>query len=140
MTRTAQCLCGALTAIVAAEPMMVNVCHCEDCQRRSGVPWSSAAYFPTESVSLEGPNKIYLRTSDSGTRINHHFCPTCGVTVCWTRETGGTRFGIPVGLFNDPSFPAPSLSVWEKRRYAWSPAMDDVAHWDTQPAPPPPPR
>jgi hypothetical protein len=43
-------------------------------------------------------------------------------------------------LFNDPSFPAPSLSVWEKRRYAWSPAMDDVAHWDTQPAPPPPPR
>jgi hypothetical protein len=89
MTRTAQCLCGALTAIVAAEPMMVNVCHCEDCQRRSGVPWSSAAYFPTESVSLKGPNKIYLRTSDSGTRINHHFCPTCGVTVCWTRESGG---------------------------------------------------
>jgi len=135
MPRTAQCLCGAFSAVVSAEPVMVNMCHCEDCQRRSGVPWSSAAYFPTDAVRLDGPNKIYTRTSDAGTRINHHFCPTCGVTVCWTRETGGTRFGIPVGLFNDPSFPAPSLSVWEKRRYAWSPAMDNVAHWDTQPPP-----
>ena len=114
---------------------MVNVCHCEDCQRRSGVPWSSAAYFPAEAVRLDGPNTIYTRTSDAGTRINQHFCPTCGATVCWARETGATRFGIPVGAFTDPSFPAPSLSVWEKRRYAWSPAMDNVAHWDTQPPP-----
>jgi hypothetical protein len=101
MPRTAQCLCGAFNAVVSAEPVMVNVCHCQDCQRRSGVPWSSAAYFATESVRLDGPNRIYLRTSDAGTRINHYFCPTCGVTVCWARETGGTRFGIPVGLFND---------------------------------------
>ncbi len=135
MPRTAQCLCGAFSAVVSAEPVMVNICHCEDCQRRSGVPWSSAAYFPIEAVRLDGPNRIYMRTSDAGTRINHHFCPTCGVTVCWARETGATRFGIPVGLFNDPSFPAPSLSVWEKRRYAWSPAMENVAHWDTQPPP-----
>jgi hypothetical protein len=112
---------------------MVNMCHCEDCQRRSGVPWSSAAYFPSESVRLDGPNRIYTRTSDAGTRINHYFCPTCGATVCWARETGATRFGIPVGTFTDPSFPAPSLSVWEKRRYAWSPAVDNLAHWDTQP-------
>src|SRR5262249_23457663 len=81
----------------------------------------------------DGPNRIYARTSDSGTRINHHFCPTCGVTVCWTRETGSTRFGIPVGAFNDPSFPAPSVSVWEKRRYEWSPPLENVNHWDTQP-------
>jgi hypothetical protein len=114
---------------------MVNVCHCEDCQRRSGVPWSSAAYFPSESVRLDGPNKIYTRTSDAGTRINQYFCPTCGATVCWARETGATRYGIPVGAFNDPSFPAPSLSVWEKRRYAWSPTIENLAHWDTQPPP-----
>jgi hypothetical protein len=135
MPRTARCLCGDFSVVVSAEPVMVNVCHCEDCQRRSGVPWSSAAYFPSESVRLDGPNKIYTRTSDAGTRINHHFCPTCGTTVCWARETGATRFGIPVGAFNDPSFPAPSLSVWEKRRYAWSPAMENLAHWDTQPPP-----
>jgi hypothetical protein len=135
MPRTAKCLCGAFSVIVSAEPMVVNMCHCRDCQRRSGVPWTSNAYFPSETVRLNGPNKIYARTSDAGTRINHHLCPTCGVTVCWTRETGSTRFGIPVGAFNDPSFPAPSVSFWEKRRYEWSPFMENVDHWDTQPPP-----
>ena len=114
MPRTAKCLCGAFRVTVSAEPMLVNVCHCQDCQLRSGVPWSSAAYFPRETVRLDGPNKTYTRTSDAGNRINHHFCPTCGVTVCWARETDSTRFGIPVGAFNDPSFPAPTISVWKK--------------------------
>jgi len=72
MPRTAKCLCGAFSVIVSAEPMMVNVRHCQDCQRRSGAPWSSSAYFPKETVHLDGPNKIYTRTSDAGTRINHH--------------------------------------------------------------------
>ena len=66
MPRTARCLCGDFSVVVSAEPVMVNVCHCEDCQRRSGVPWSSAAYFPSDSVRLDGPNKIYTRTSDAG--------------------------------------------------------------------------
>ena len=78
MPRTAKCLCGAFSVAVSAEPMMVNVCHCRDCQRRSGVPWTSNAYFPREAVTLHGPNNIYTRTSNAGTRITHHFCPTCG--------------------------------------------------------------
>ena len=55
MPRTAQCLCGTFSVIVSAEPVMVNVCHCRDCQRRSGVPWTSNAYFPRETVRLNGP-------------------------------------------------------------------------------------
>ena len=135
MEKTAKCLCGQFSVIVRGEPTMVNVCHCRDCQRRSGVPWASNAYFPKENVRLDGPNKVYTRASNAGTRINHHFCPTCGVTVCWTRETGSIRFGIPVGTFNDPLFPAPSKSFWEEARYAWSPQISDVKHWDTQPPP-----
>ena len=132
MERTAKCLCEGFSVIVTGEPSMVNVCHCRDCQRRSGVPWTSNAYFPKEYVRLEGPNKIYTRTSNAGTRINHHFCPTCGVTVCWIRETGALRFGIPVGTFSDPSFPAPTVSFWEEASYAWSPQVNNVEHLKTQ--------
>jgi hypothetical protein len=137
MERTATCLCGKFSVVAAGEPVLVNVCHCRDCQRRSGVPWTGNAYFPKEAVRLDGPNKVYVRVSEADTRINHHFCPTCGVTVCWARAADSTRFGIPVGAFNDPAFPAPTLSVWEGRRYAWSPDVADVRHWDTQPPPPP---
>ena len=135
MERTAKCLCGAFSVTVSTEPTVVNICHCRDCQRRSGVPWTSNAYFPKESVRLSGPNNVYTRTSNAGTRFDLHFCPTCGVTVCWTRAVGSTRFGIPVGAFNDPAFPAPSVSFWEEALCEWSPAVGDVEHWDTQPPP-----
>lgn len=68
MERTAKCLCGQFSVIVTGEPTMVNVCHCHDCQRRSGVPWTSNAYFPKENVRLDGPNKVYTRVSNAGTR------------------------------------------------------------------------
>jgi hypothetical protein len=104
-----------------AENSQVSVwrlqCHClccaDDGQRvpLSRLPASVRRAMEQRRVLSEGNcppgrnNKIYTRTSNAGTRINHHFCPTCGVTVCWTRETGSTRFGIPVWAFNDPSFP-----------------------------------
>jgi len=62
MPRTAKCLCGAFSVIVSAEPMMVNVRHCQDCQRRSGAPWSSSAYFPKETVHLDGPKMVPIRS------------------------------------------------------------------------------
>jgi hypothetical protein len=116
--------------------MVVNVCHCRDCQRRSGVPWTSNAYFLIDQVRLRGANKIYTRTSNAGTRINMHFCPECGVTVCWTREANASRWGIPVGNFNDPAFPEPTVSFWEEARYQWAPSPTCNEHWDTQPPPP----
>jgi hypothetical protein len=76
----------------------------------------SHVYFPKENVRVDGANMVYTGASNAGTRINHRFCPSCGVTVCWTRETGSARFGIPVGAFDDPSFPTPSVSFWEEAR------------------------
>jgi hypothetical protein len=55
MARTAKCLCCQFSVIVTCDPTVVNVCHCRDCQRRSGVPWTSTAYFPKEYVRLEDP-------------------------------------------------------------------------------------
>jgi len=49
MERTAKCLCGHFSVITTGEPTVVNVCHCRDCQKRSGVPWTSNAYFPKRS-------------------------------------------------------------------------------------------
>ena len=105
MTRTARCLCGNFSVIVAAEPVMVNVCHCLDCQRRSGVPWSSAAYFPKEAVRLHGPNKIYARTSEAGNSYQPSLLPNLwghclldprdGLHPVWDSGWGVQRSRIP---------------------------------------------
>ena len=54
MERTARCLCGGFRAIVTGEPNFVGICHCTECQRRTGVPVTYNAYFKMSQVRLEG--------------------------------------------------------------------------------------
>ena len=79
--RVAQCQCGGLRFNVSAEPVMVNMCHCTECQRRSGVPLTVNAYFGEADVKIEGDYKTYSREAPEGRRLHNYFCPTCGATV-----------------------------------------------------------
>lgn len=119
MTRIAHCCCGSLRAEATGEPALVGACHCMECQRRTGSPFGVGAYFPKEQVRTEGPNKIYVRGSNSGRKIELHFCPDCGSTVFWRAEFVPDLIGIAFGAFADPSMPWPTLSVWETTRHPW---------------------
>jgi hypothetical protein len=119
MTRIAHCSCGSLRVEATGEPAFVAACHCTECQRRSGSPFSVSTYFPEEQVRAEGPSKVYERGSDSGRKIEFHFCPDCGSTVFWSAEVLRGLIGVAFGAFADPSMPSPSVSVWETTRHAW---------------------
>ena len=47
------------------------------------------------------------------------FCPDCGATVFWTTEGWPDSIAVAIGAFADPSFPQPTVSVYESRRYPW---------------------
>src|SRR5215510_4324209 len=61
MTRIASCQCRGFRVVVEAEPDIVGICHCQICQRRTGVPLTCNAYFPKSKVRLEGEHRIYTR-------------------------------------------------------------------------------
>src|SRR5262249_49443974 len=119
MAKIAHCSCGSLCAEVTGEPAFVAACHCAECQRRTGSTFGVGTYFPKEQVHTEGPSKIYLRDSDSGRKIEFHFCPDCGSSVFWHAEFAPKLIGIASGMFADPSMPRPTLSVWETMRHPW---------------------
>ena len=58
-----------------------------------------------------------MRGSDSGRKIERHFCPSCGSTVFWFAELAPDLIGIAVGAFADPSMPWPTGSVWGTTRH-----------------------
>ena len=119
MTRVAHCCCGSLRAVATGEPAFVAACRCVECQRRTGSPFGVSTYFPKEQVRLEGPNKVYVRDSDSGRKIELHFCPNCGSSMFWYAEFVPHLIGIAFGAFADRSMPWPTLSVWETTRHPW---------------------
>jgi hypothetical protein len=118
MTRIARCCCGALRAEATGEPSRLSVCHCIECQRRTGSAFGVSTYFPKDQVRTEGPSKIYVRGSDSRRKIELHFCPDCGTSVFWYTEFLPDHIGIAFGTFADP-LPWPTASVWEATRHPW---------------------
>lgn len=132
--RTASCRCGRLRATATGEPVRVSVCHCLNCQKRSGSAFAVQARWPAVHVAIEGQSKSFVIPSDSGNRASFHFCPDCGSDVFYT-IAGNPMFAdliaIPVGAFADPNFPAPRFSVWEKRKHKWVEITGDrVEHFD----------
>lgn len=124
MQRTASCACGNLSVTCRGEPAKVSLCHCLDCQRRTGSTYGVAAFFKRSDVTAEGEDRIFTRASDSGSSVEHHFCPRCGSTVFWYPQRMPDLIGVGVGSFADPAFPAPSQAVFSRSRHPWVVPID----------------
>ncbi len=127
-TRLASCSCGQLTAEVLGEPMRVSICHCLACQRRTGSAFGEQARFPRAAVSIHGASSQYVRTGDEGSRAKFHFCPQCGAIVYYETEGVDEYVTIPVGVFADPDFPTPTVSVYEERKHRWVVPPPEAEH------------
>lgn len=117
--RTAACSCGALTAICRGDPARVSVCHCLDCQRRTGSAFSYNATWPEGQVTTGGEYRTYRRVSEEGFWGEHNFCAECGGYVFYRIERRPGMISIPAGTFADPHFPEPAVEVFAERRHAW---------------------
>jgi hypothetical protein len=118
-TRHASCSCGQLTATTNDDPVRISICHCLACQRRTGGPFAEQARFVRADVTVSGQSTSYVRTGDEGTSARFHFCPVCGATVFYAPVDCETWLAIPVGAFADPTFPEPTVSVYEESMHRW---------------------
>jgi hypothetical protein len=129
-TRRASCSCGQLTLTAEGDPIRISMCHCLACQRRTGSTFGAQARFPADKVQIEGRSTAYTRTGDSGGSATFHFCPECGATVYYRLGAVPDAIAVPVGVFADPGFPPPRVSVYESRRHPWTGIPEDAEHYD----------
>jgi hypothetical protein len=124
-SRTARCLCGALTATARGEPATVYLCACVNCQIKSGSAFSHAAVYPAAAVTIAGVHNAWRYTGESGRWIENHFCPACGVAVFFSSEGLPGAVGIAAGCFADDAGVAhdsaltPQRIYWAERRRDW---------------------
>ena len=118
-TSDAACSCGQLRLTVGGEPLAITMCHCLACQRRTGSVVSVQAIYRPAQVEIAGRYSEYVRLAEDDDQRRYCFCPDCGATVFFTVPTRADFVGVPVGAFADPSFPPPTISVYESRRHSW---------------------
>jgi hypothetical protein len=118
-TRRAACSCGQLHLTVEGEPSRIWICHCLECQRRTGAVIGNLARFRREQITFNGTATAWKRRGESGNTLTCNFCPTCGSTIYFENEAFPEIVAVAIGNFADPNFPAPIISVWEETRHPW---------------------
>jgi len=126
-TRHAACSCRQLHLTVEGEPVRVAMCHCLECQRRTGAVISNQARFRRDQITFTGTATAWTRTAESGNVLTYSFCPLCGSTVYWENTGFPGMIAVAIGTFADPNFPPPTISVWEECRHPWVPSPADPA-------------
>lgn len=99
--------------------MLVSLCHCLACQKRTGSTFGIAAFFPRAAVAASGAESTFTRQSESGFPVTFHFCPHCGSTVYWEPKRKPDAIAVAVGAFADPTFPPPTKTVYLEHRQGW---------------------
>lgn len=132
--RVARCHCGQLELSCEGEPRKVSMCHCLDCQRRTGSAFSVAVFYERPNVAVtRGISAIFKRASASGFPVTFHFCGGCGSNVYWEPARLPELVGVALGTFADPSFAPPVQSVWTKDRHSWLQLPHNLAVFDENP-------
>jgi hypothetical protein len=125
MTRIARCCCGQLRAEASADPVRVVVCHCSECKRRTGSAYGVSAYFQKNHIEVDGPNSTFVRRCPEGRTIEFRFCSSCG-----RADLLPELIGVAVGLFDDPTFPEPTSSIFERNRFPWAAFEHQISRFE----------
>jgi hypothetical protein len=112
------------------------MCHCFECQRRTGSAFSVAVFYERSRVSVtSGTAHLFERGSASGFPVRFHFCAGCGSNVYWEPARMPDLVGVALGAFADPSFPRPQQSVWTRDKHAWIDLPTDMVTFAVNPPP-----
>lgn len=125
----ASCRCGQLSIHCTGEPVRVSVCHCLECQKRTGSAFGAQARWQDDQVLMDGTWSEWGRIADSGNKATYRFCANCGSTVAYSGDGMQGYMAVPLGAFAGQDLPCPIVSFYEERQHSWTAVLgDDVEH------------
>jgi hypothetical protein len=132
---TGRCLCGAVTYSADAEPVVQAVCHCTDCQRQTGNPFSVIVAVPRDTFNVEGRTLASFVTTgeDHGGDTERKFCSACGSPVFSIAAVAPQLAFIKAGSLDDASWLAPAVEAWTRSAQPWSPPFENTTRFERGP-------
>jgi hypothetical protein len=133
---TGRCLCGSVTYSVDAEPVVQAVCHCTDCQRQTGNPFSVIVGVPGAEFHVEGDTLASFATTgeDHGGDTKRSFCSACGSPVFSVAAVMPEVTFIKAGSLDDASWIQPSVEAWTSSAQPWAPHFQNAAQLERGPS------
>jgi hypothetical protein len=111
------------------------VCHCADCQRQTGSPFSVIVGVPRAAFTVQGDTLASFATTgtDHGGDTERKFCSACGSPIFSIAAVAPDLIFIKAGSLDDASWLKPAVEVWTTSGQPWSPQFEDTARLDRGP-------
>jgi hypothetical protein len=117
---TGGCACGAVRYQSTAKPVVMLHCHCRDCQRSSGGPFSSFVVVPAAGFKLlQGSPRFHATPSEMGGKTRRGFCADCGTPVQCNPDAVPGIVAIWTASLDDPGWFTPQIDVWTSDAHPW---------------------
>ncbi|KAF2807095.1 DUF636 domain-containing protein [Mytilinidion resinicola] len=82
MVTKGSCMCSQVGYEFTSEPATTALCHCTDCQKWTGGPYTANVVVPRKNFTVtKGTPKTYDAIGASGKVNKHFFCGNCGSSL-----------------------------------------------------------
>ncbi|KAK1968929.1 hypothetical protein LY78DRAFT_690911 [Colletotrichum sublineola] len=116
------CNCGSMKVTLSKKPDNVVVCHCTNCKRAGGGPYSMNFFVDDGQWEIEDSQKTlteYLDlNTDSGNTLKRFFCRMCGSPVKSVAKTLPGKALIKASLFDE--IPTKRSDYYEHKAIKWN--------------------
>ena len=131
---TGGCQCGAVRYQSTVPAKAIYACHCTECQRQSGSAFGSSMLVPRDAFSFtRGVPKTWVRTADSGRKVDCLFCPDCGTRIVHMPQHSPTMAIVRAGTLDDTTGIHLAGHIWTNSRQPWFQAPLGTLNYDQQP-------
>lgn len=122
------CGCGALRYRIEGAPILVNNCHCIQCQHQTGSTSVVNAFYEADRIQVVSGSLIEheVKAGSGGPHLICR-CSACGTAVLsYYPRLGRLGAGLRVGTLDDSSWVRPDAVIFVSEKMPWVALPEDI--------------
>ena len=117
---TGGCNCGQLRYSITKEPLACYICHCHQCQKRTGSAFSMSLVMPAGGLEMTSGRAIeFERDLPDGAKNRSYTCAACHSRL-YTQKTNSQTLNLRAGTLDDTSRVRPIAQIWVSSAQPWA--------------------
>jgi hypothetical protein len=128
------CQCRSIRYRITGEPLTVYVCHCTDCQRRTGSAFGMSMLLQKNQFEvLAGTPKTYSFIEPGGRQRSGAYCERCVIRLWGESARTPDIMYVRPGSLDDTSGLEPAGHIWTRSKQPWVVIPADALQVEGQP-------
>jgi hypothetical protein len=113
------CFCGAVRYRLTDTPIIVNVCHCLQCQNQTGSAFVVNAVIESAKLERQGAIEIVAMSAPGERPHDIHRCKKCKVALWSDYGRRKTVLFVRVGTLDSPARIKPDVHIYTRSKQPW---------------------